>query len=69
MTNHNLANVTALRSLLSPDTQEDIDELTKRFTRFKQQFDRGIAVQSGATLETLLDDMGTFSYLFVKEKL
>ena len=34
----------ALGSLLSPHKQEKIDEFTKRFNRFKQQFDRGVSV-------------------------
>ena len=49
---------TALLSLLSSGKREKIDELTKRFDRFKKQFDRGIAVQSVGTLETLLEEMG-----------
>jgi len=53
----------ALGSLLSPRKQEQIDELTKRFNRFKQQFDRGVFVQVAGTLEMLLEDMGTVLYL------
>jgi hypothetical protein len=49
-----------LRLLLSSETQEQIDKLSKRFIRFKQQFDRGIAVQSAAALEKVLKDMGAF---------
>jgi hypothetical protein len=49
-----------LRLLLSLRKQEQIDELTNRFNRFKQQFDRGISVQTVAgTLEMLLEQMGT----------
>jgi hypothetical protein len=55
---------TALRLPLSSCTQGKFDELTKQFAKFKQQFDRGLAVQSAAMLETLLDDMGTYLYLF-----
>jgi hypothetical protein len=64
--NCNVAIVTALRLPLSSRTQAKIDELTKRFARFKQQFDRGVAVQSAATLETLLEDMGTYCHLLFK---
>jgi hypothetical protein len=53
----------ALGSLLSPHKQEQIDELTKRFNLFKQQFDRGISAQSAGTLEMLLEDMGTVLHL------
>ena len=53
-----------LRLLLSSRNQKRIEELTTRFARFKQQFDRGIAIQSGATLETLLEDMGKILHLF-----
>ena len=53
----------ALRSLLSPEKQEKVEELTKRFDRFKQQFDRGISVQSAGTLEMLLELIGTILYL------
>ncbi|KAJ3518014.1 hypothetical protein NLJ89_g134 [Agrocybe chaxingu] len=34
---------------------EKVNDLKKRFEIFQQQFDRGVAVQSGATIETLLD--------------
>ena len=50
----------ALDSLLFNSNQEKIDELTKRFNRVKQQFDRGVSVQAAGTLETLLEEMGTF---------
>lgn len=35
--------------------RDKVDELAKRYKSFKQQFDRGLAVQSGANLETLLE--------------
>jgi len=58
----------ALGSLLSPRKQEQIDELTKRFNRFKQQFDRGVSVQASGTLEMLLEDMGTvLHHIFQRE--
>ena len=53
----------ALGSLLSPHKQEKIDELTKRFNRFKEQFDRGVSVQAARALETLLEEMGTSFHL------
>jgi hypothetical protein len=62
--NCNIVIVTALRLPLSSRTQVKIDELTNRFARFKQQFYWGIAVQSAATLETLLEDIGTYLHLF-----
>jgi hypothetical protein len=58
--------MTALRLLEGQSTREQIDGLTDRFSRFKQQFDRGVSVQSAATLETLLKDMGTFSCPSIK---
>ena len=53
----------ALDSLLFNSNQEKIDELTKRFNRVKQQFDRGVSVQAAGTLEILLEEMGTISHL------
>ena len=52
----------SLHSLLSPRKQEQIDELTKRFSRFEQQFDRGVSVQAAANLEMLLNDLGMVSH-------
>ena len=56
-----------LRSILSSRDQDEIDNLTQAFNRFQKQFDRGLVVQSGAmieksgaTLETLLADIGMF---------
>ncbi|KAF9002773.1 WD40-repeat-containing domain protein [Cyathus striatus] len=37
-----------------------VEDLYRRFDIFQQQFDRGLAVQSGATVETLLSLMGSF---------
>ena len=51
-----------LRSL-SPRHREEIDKFTQQFNRFKQQFDRGIAVQSASTLEMLLENIGLFLHL------
>ena len=59
----NIAIRIALRSLLSPEKQEKAEELTKQFDRFKQQFDRGISVQSAGTLGMLLELIGTILYL------
>ena len=56
----------ALDSLLFNSNQEKIDELTKRFNRIKQQFDRGVSVQAAGTLEVLLEEMGTISHLRLK---
>jgi hypothetical protein len=53
----------ALGSLLSPGKQDKIKELTKRFDRFKQQFDRGVSVQALGALEMVLKDMGTLFHL------
>lgn len=53
----------ALRSLFSPGRQDKINDLTKRFNRFKQQFDRGISVQSAGNLEMLLEDMSMVLHL------
>jgi hypothetical protein len=56
--NLNFAIRIALRSLLSPAKQDKVDELKKRFNQFKQQFDRGISVQSATTLQMLLEVIG-----------
>ena len=56
----------ALRSLVSDSDQENIDEITKRFNRFKEQFDRGVSVQAAGTLEMLLEEMGMFLRLLPK---
>ena len=53
-------------SLLSHSDQENIDELTKRFNRFRQQFDRGVSVQAAGTLEMLLEEIGMFLRLLPK---
>jgi len=53
----------ALHSLLSRGKQDTIDELIKRFDRFKQQFDRGISVQSAGSLEMLLEWIGAVLHL------
>ncbi|RDB27538.1 hypothetical protein Hypma_003814 [Hypsizygus marmoreus] len=37
--------------------RDKVDELAKRYKNFKDQFDRGIAVQSGANLAVLLEAM------------
>jgi hypothetical protein len=44
-----------MRALHSSSDQDQIDILTKRFEGFKQQFDRGVSVQSAVTLETMLN--------------
>ena len=56
----------ALRSMVSDSDQENIDEITKRFNRFKEQFDRGVSVQAAGTLEMLLEEMGMFLRLLPK---
>ena len=56
----------ALRSLVSDSDQENIGEITKRFNRFKEQFDRGVSVQAAGTLEMLLEEMGMFLRLLPK---
>jgi hypothetical protein len=55
------------RALFSSSDQDEVDHLSQAFRRFKQQFDRGLLVQSGAiieksgaTLETLLEDISAF---------
>ncbi|TDL18727.1 WD40 repeat-like protein, partial [Rickenella mellea] len=48
---------TTWQSAFSSSTHNDVEGLTKKFNRFKELFDRGIAVQSGkalADLESLL---------------
>lgn len=44
-----------MRALYSSSNQDQIDNLTKRFEVFKQQFDRGVSVQSAMTLEAVLN--------------
>jgi hypothetical protein len=53
--------------MLFPKDEDEIDSLVRAFNRFNQQFDRGLLVQSGitvekssATIETLLADIGMF---------
>ncbi|PVG01360.1 WD40 repeat-like protein [Serendipita vermifera] len=44
----------ALDPVLSSSEKDQIDRLTTRFDLFKQQFDRGVSIQSLATLDQLL---------------
>ncbi|TDL18729.1 tricorn protease domain 2-containing protein [Rickenella mellea] len=44
------SHTTALNSIVSSSTSKEVIELTEKFSRFKDQFDRGIAVQSASTL-------------------
>lgn len=44
-------------SLIKKD-QEKIQELEARFQTFKDQFDRGLAIQSSMTLISLVENLG-----------
>jgi hypothetical protein len=48
-------------SLFSSSDRDQIQDLRARFERFKQQFDRGVSVQSALNLEALLTEIGTRS--------
>jgi hypothetical protein len=52
-----------MRALHSSSDQDQIDGLSKRFVHFKQQFDRGVSVQSAATPEAVLNTIGEQSRL------
>ncbi|KAF8662700.1 hypothetical protein AX16_001142 [Volvariella volvacea WC 439] len=43
--------------IYSSDAAEEIEALNKRFIRFKEQFDRGVAVNTGVRLETALEQI------------
>lgn len=44
-----------MRAMYSSSDRDQVDHLKKRFEVFKQQFDRGVSVQSAATLESVLN--------------
>jgi hypothetical protein len=61
-----LTTVTLLPGLFQSDLDK-VNDLSQKFERFKQQFDRGLLVQSGATIEKsgatlqiLLQNMSAF---------
>ncbi|KAF5383057.1 hypothetical protein D9615_004946 [Tricholomella constricta] len=39
--------------------RDQVDELAQRYTKFKDQFDRGLAVQSGTNLEMILENIAS----------
>jgi hypothetical protein len=47
----------AMDPVLSSSERDQIDRLTTRFEQFKQQFDRGISVQSIVTMDQLLNSI------------
>jgi hypothetical protein len=55
--NHFVA--TIKESLFSSSDCDQIQDLRARFERFRQQFDRGVSVQSALNLESLLTELGT----------
>ena len=46
----NIAGATARRWFFSSTQEDEIRTLAKGFSRFKQQFDRGVTVQMASTL-------------------
>lgn len=44
-----------MHALYSSSNQDQIENLTSQFEAFKQQFDRGISVQSAMTVEAMLN--------------
>jgi hypothetical protein len=50
-----------MRATISLSDRDQIDTLSKRFEILKQQFDRGVAVQSVGSLEVVLASMSKFS--------
>jgi hypothetical protein len=49
---------TVKESILSSSDRDQIRDLQSRFEKFKQQFDRGVYVQSASNLEVLLTEIG-----------
>jgi hypothetical protein len=47
----------AMDPVLSSSERDQIDRLTTRFEQFKQQFDRGISLQSIVTMDQLLNSI------------
>jgi hypothetical protein len=48
---HNICIGRTLRSAVSSATSSELEDLNSHFERFKQQFDRGVAIQSAMTSE------------------
>jgi hypothetical protein len=57
---------TVKEAVLSSSDHSQIQNLQSRFELFRQQFDRGVSVQSALNLEALLTEIGT-GYLFKSE--
>jgi hypothetical protein len=57
-----LSIATVKESLFSSSDRDQIQDLQARFERFKQQFDRGVSVQSALNLEALLTELGIDCY-------
>jgi hypothetical protein len=62
---HNIHAGRTLRSAVSSATSSELADLNSRFEHFKQQFDRGVVIQSAMTseqsamiLESLMNTMG-----------
>ncbi|KDQ52845.1 hypothetical protein JAAARDRAFT_197915 [Jaapia argillacea MUCL 33604] len=54
------AGVQFLGSIVSSSSSDIAAKLTKHFNQFKQQFDRGLAVQANVSLERVLFNLGLF---------
>jgi hypothetical protein len=52
---------TVKEAVLSSSDHSQIQDLQSRFEEFRQQFDRGVSVQSALNLEDLLTEIGTES--------
>jgi hypothetical protein len=68
--------VNTLQSVVSSSTSDELADLKARFERFKQQFDRGIAIQSAATsaqsaatLKSVLEAIGKAPLIYHKAEL
>jgi hypothetical protein len=63
---YNVHAVNTLQSVISSAASEELADLKSSFERFKQKFDRGIAIQSAMTseqcsaiLKSMMDVIGT----------
>jgi hypothetical protein len=61
MTVRTILVATVKEAVLSSSDHSQIQDFQSRFEQFRQQFDRGVSVQSALNLEALLTEIGTGS--------